>query len=326
MLSWDALFGGWGEFLPKCVVAICTAIACFRMADNRVRTVGLLCSLAISGIVIQAALWLLVDVNDNRNWQVASALGVVGFVGLLLVYGRQWLQRSPKDMHLEETTSANDTASQSKPAQQEARRLRRAGRNAQGARPNWIEISALTIIGIAYAFASFVDLDTRLLSGAAGGADVTGTSGGLPLGMLKLHWAVVSMTWGIGLFYCVQLTSVSSPSDFDPGTESPVKWLRPFAFATILFVLSMVVCGSIFFAERRPERIETVRDQLMPMVFALTWLILSFVVWMIPARLYRFDLQGQAKEWVSLALAAWIAFLCLGLVAFLPSAWPWSWM
>ncbi|MFK7735782.1 MAG: hypothetical protein AB8B50_07135 [Pirellulaceae bacterium] len=331
MLNWEALFGGWGEFLPKCVVAVCTAIACFRMADNRLRSLGFLVSMTLCGLFLQAALWLVATKAGDFHWEIAMGLGSSGMLGLLVAYGRQWLSRSPTDLHREETISVSDPpATQSKSAKQEARRLRRAGRNVQGPAAHWGEVTVLAVIVTAFAVASFADLDLRLQASIAGdGAGMVagkGPDGGLGLGMLKLHWVVVSLTWGLGLFYCVQLTILSSPSDFDSEASTPVNWLRSFSLSTLLFAVSMLVCVSIFFAERRPERIETVRDHLLPMVFAFTWLLLSFVAWMIPARLYRFLQQGQAKEWVSLTLAAWIAFLCLGLVAFLPSAWPWSWM
>jgi hypothetical protein len=322
MLSWEALFGGWSEFLPKCVVAVCMTIACFRITDNRLRTSGFVVALTLCGVLLHCLFGLLADRMDDLHWQLAMGLGCSGMIGLLLLYIRQWLSRSPKDLHLEETGASRQQGSkQTKSAMQEARRLRRAGRNIQGPNLHWGEVAVLAATAIAFTVASFEDFDLRLQMDAASGID-----GGLRLGMPKLHWVVVSLTWGLGLFYSIELTCLSSPLDFESAASRPVEWLRPFSLSTILFSLSMLVCISIFLAERRPDRTENVKDHLMPLVFALTWLLLSFVAWMIPTRLYRFMQQGEAKEWVSLALASWIAFLCLGLVAFLPAAWPWSWM
>jgi hypothetical protein len=62
----------------------------------------------------------------------------------------------------------------------------------------------------------------------------------------------------------------------------------------------------------------------MTRLFAISILLMDFVVWMIPHRVATFKRTGKATAWVSLTLAAWIGALSLAVLCALPSTWPWT--
>jgi Kef-type K+ transport system membrane component KefB len=59
-------------------------------------------------------------------------------------------------------------------------------------------------------------------------------------------------------------------------------------------------------------------------LFAISFLLIDLIAWIIPHRVATFQRTGKSHAWVSLTLAAWLAVLTLIVLMALPSNWPWE--
>lgn len=68
----------------------------------------------------------------------------------------------------------------------------------------------------------------------------------------------------------------------------------------------------------------TLVESLTPIFFALGMVIVGYIVWAIPRQILALAAKGQVKGQASLAIAGWLAAICLAIACGLPPAWPWT--
>lgn len=152
-----------------------------------------------------------------------------------------------------------------------------------------------------------------------------------------LHLLTSTAMWSIATVTAMQLTFLSSPSDFTAVEDkrvgkrrrrtkdrdyAPHPHLLTWA-ASILVVLELFALGAILTTPipNAPEALET---RALAWAFAGTILVAYFVSLMIAVRIAHFHRAKVVSQWTSLTLASWIASLTLAVACSLPPAWPWS--
>ncbi len=132
-----------------------------------------------------------------------------------------------------------------------------------------------------------------------------------------VHAVAICMLLGVAIFCAIELTFDSAPASL-----AAVAWSVVAMVAIVAWIAEIFVAGSIVMSP--------VGDQVelptaaLTRLFALSVLVIDFVVWMIPQRVAAFKRAGKATAWVSLSLAAWIGALSLIVLCALPSSWPWK--
>ncbi len=97
---------------------------------------------------------------------------------------------------------------------------------------------------------------------------------------------------------------------------------------TFLFLTQMLLVG-LGISQTRANLAAADTDSLSSATVAVLMLYIvgmatvAFIVWSIPSRLSWLSKKGQVTGHVSLAMAGWLALLCLSTALFLPAQWPW---
>lgn len=136
------------------------------------------------------------------------------------------------------------------------------------------------------------------------------------------HLLAAASMWGVAWNCGLQTTFISTPDRLAPEQGPRVGWPWIARLAMALFIVELLSCTAIFLGPKQTLPAEF-SDRVLPAIFALALMILNFVAWMIPHRIRQFQRAGRATEWVTLALAAWLAFLSFAIVCALPVDWPW---
>ena len=132
-----------------------------------------------------------------------------------------------------------------------------------------------------------------------------------------IHTLAACGLWGVGIFCALELTFGSAPLSL-----SAVSWSGVATVALLCWIAETCIAATIILTPFD----DTVDFQSVAMtrLFAISILLVDFVVWMIPHRVANFKRTGKATAWVSLTLAAWLGTLSLAVLCGLPSAWPWQ--
>lgn len=139
-----------------------------------------------------------------------------------------------------------------------------------------------------------------------------------------------SVMWGIALAVGLELTFCAVPSDLAAGSSRPVGRLATLAMVLALAMLSVAiwVAANIVLGDgpRSGQAGTSLKAefQLLSWIFAGTILLVQFVVWMVPYRLFRLKDGLRKSEWSTLALSAWLGCLALSVALALPTSWPWT--
>lgn len=296
-------------FLVKLALAIWVAIALINWIDRRATIVSMVVALYLCVAVLSAYLVLQVS-PDSLRYALGGSV-MAGCVGCLISL-RAWVR--PNVASANAPQSAEDPGSLS---------------DATTHLLFWCAMVGATTLFISVYMAALqlqqADevLDTRAL----------------------LHSFCTSGMWGVSLAVAIELTILSTPADFktevhtdptdhedQPGQEisSPKRtsktaanWSHAAWVALALLLVEVMLCGSLVLLPQQNVGSPLV-PQMFAWMFAMSVLVVQFVGWMIPHRLHNFQKAGEVKEWTTLMLSAWIAFLALAVTAALPVHWPWT--
>ncbi len=131
-----------------------------------------------------------------------------------------------------------------------------------------------------------------------------------------VHVLAACVLLGVALFCAIELTFGSAPSSL-----SAISWSSVAFVALICWVAELGIAASIVLTP--VDATADFQVAAMSRMFAISVMVIDFVVWMIPFRLATFQRSGKAVAWVSLAIAAWTGVLSLTLLCALPTHWPW---
>ena len=137
---------------------------------------------------------------------------------------------------------------------------------------------------------------------------------------------------GVSLFCAVQLTLVSTFEEFaGDGPACGVRWGRVKPVAILAGLLLAAAClGQFWLAMPRgtSHSVETSAEWRLLVAgraFGLILLFATLLGAMIPSRLAACQRsKTPPRDWVTMALAAWLSLLCFLLIAALPGDWPWT--
>ncbi len=130
------------------------------------------------------------------------------------------------------------------------------------------------------------------------------------------HNLAITFALAICIAAATELTFISVPQSNLAVNWNGLAWVALGSWATDLFC----VLPTLFWIDD-PQR--DLRETTVGVVFSLCMVLIFMIVWLIPHRLGRGPKGQTATDWISLAITAWIATLCLIVVALLPYRWPW---
>ncbi|MEM8736702.1 MAG: hypothetical protein AAGG44_20900, partial [Planctomycetota bacterium] len=311
LMDGPSLFTGLNGMLPKLLFALVGSLVLLRFCDRRLSAIGPAALVAVASLV--TAIPVIIRSTGILAYSLLGVGAAVMALVALLLIGR-WSQLSPAQLQAE----VEDSDATSK----QAKRARRRGIRNQQTRPPSRWESVLLAVGL------LVFGVAALLPMSAGGVDAPGELSRVGLDLQRqwlprLYGFTVVGIWSTTIFYMIQLTWLSSPDSFDKDREALVRWRVAMMTATLFFSLALLTCLAVFLRSSEMEPGAEMAEQVIPVVFALTWLVVSFIAWMIPARVSRFQREGRAEGWTSLTLAGWLACCCLAVLSALPEDWPW---
>ena len=305
MLSSEMMQAGFSAFLPKFTFALCLAICILRICDQRAS--ALRCIMALSFLAALASAlegWQETEISYAASWYTAAFFTVLHLVIML----RRWASIRPKQLHEEQTQSSKAQTKKDKRKQRAESRAKQTSTSLSSASP--IELGMLLVAVLAAGYGLLQDWREMRLTGDAStyAAMATISSTGL---------------WAIAVVSAMELTFLSSPLNLSPPNGPRVSWTGIASFGLAAFVLCLMVSSLMLLRENGLDGNDRLIDQAMPKVFALTWMILGCIVWIVPHRVRSFQKSGVAKEWTTLALTSWIGLVCFSVIAVLPNNWPW---
>jgi hypothetical protein len=227
-------------------------------------------------------------------WIISSL--VASFGALLNI--RQWTKTSPRETF--EEASQLDPAIKKKSSAAKSSRLQTLK-----AKPTklvqWMDLLGLVMVTAAIAISVYASL-----SSAKANAWLS-----------TVHVLAACMLWGVAVFCAVELTFGSAPLSL-----SAVSWSGVAAVALGCWMAESCIAAAIVLSP--VDSSADFQSVAMTRLYAISILLMDFVVWMIPHRVATFKRTGKATAWVSLTMAAWIGVLSLAVLCALPSTWPWQ--
>lgn len=148
----------------------------------------------------------------------------------------------------------------------------------------------------------------------AGWRESTGGNG--PAALSALHALTSSALLGFSIVLAIEVTLGGT----GVGLLS-LAWKRVEFEIVAIWMISMAMCAAVLAWGKSTGELEA---RIGPVLFCTGLLIVGYIVWSIPRRLAELAREGRMKGQVSLALAAWLAFLSLLLISGLPVVWPWQ--
>jgi hypothetical protein len=210
---------------------------------------------------------------------------------------RQWTKTSPRETY--EEASQLDPAIKKKSSA--VKTIRSNNLKATPTRSfKWIDLLGLVITASAIAVSIYASMPSVKTSAW----------------LSAIHVLAACVLWGVGMFCAIELTFGSAPRSL-----AAVSWSSVAMIALTCWIAESCIAAAIVLSP-----IDSAADYqsvAITRLFAISILLMDFVVWMIPHRVATFKRSGKATAWVSLAMAAWIGVLSLTVLCALPSVWPW---
>jgi hypothetical protein len=145
-------------------------------------------------------------------------------------------------------------------------------------------------------------------------------AGQLPFETLTLTTAVVQLLASAGLLGIVLAACLELTFGATGATLLGRNW-RPLArWSSLGLLLQLAASASVIISGREGA---TLVESLTPIFFALGMLVVGYIVWAIPRQMVALAAKGRMEGQASLALAGWLAAICLAVACGLPPAWPW---
>lgn len=133
--------------------------------------------------------------------------------------------------------------------------------------------------------------------------------------------AIVQMfcsTWLLGVTAAISLELTLGA--IGPGLLG-LRWRVLVWVSSLLACAQLALCASLILALPNAD---SPQQAILPIVFAVVLMIVSYIAWSLPRRMAALARIGEMQGQASLAVAAWLAVICLAIECGLPSAWPWT--
>ena len=296
-----ALWASSTALTGKAALALWAAALLFQYFDRRKLAIVWQILITLSTLLLSAA------ASVYANNTVTKSVWIAGSVMAVLVASmhlRDWLRTSPRETFEESSQVDPKIKKKKKPASSASAN---AAATLSPSRPSLLPQSLVHWI-------SWIGL---LLSGWSVTSSVV-ASGSVRSSawFAAVHVLAACLLLGVTVFCAVELTVGSAPSSL-----SAVSWSSVAFVAMIFWVVEIAIAATIVLAPVEDDA--DFQALAVSRMFAISLLLMDFVVWMIPHRLATFQRTGQSTAWVSLALAAWIGVLSLTVLCALPAHWPW---
>jgi len=294
-----ALWASSTALTGKAALALWAAALLFQYFDRRKLAIVWQVFITLSTLLFSLAACAYAHNTFTKSVWIASSVvsGIVAWMHL-----RDWLRTSPRET-FEETSHVDATLKKKKKTAATPSGLKVFSPNRPSAFPH-SAVHWFTLLGV-------------LLSGGSMTSSVV-ASGSVrsSVWFAAIHVLAACLLLGIAVFCAIELTVGSAPSSL-----AAVSWSSVAFVALICWVAEICIAGSIVLSP--VDDTADFQALAMSRLFAISLLLMDFVVWMIPHRLAMFQRSGKSTAWVSLALAAWIGVLSLTLLCALPTYWPW---
>ena len=100
-----------------------------------------------------------------------------------------------------------------------------------------------------------------------------------------------------------------------------LRWPVLARWASLWWAIQIALSGLILLKRRA---VESPLETATPFLFAFGMIIVGYIAWCIPRQMVALSKRQEMQGQVSLAIAAWLATLCLLIACGLPPAWPWN--
>jgi hypothetical protein len=100
-----------------------------------------------------------------------------------------------------------------------------------------------------------------------------------------------------------------------------LEWRAVARWASLCWAIQLALNLLVIFSGRASE---SPLEAAAPFLFAFGMMVVGFIAWSIPRRMVELARRGAVEGQVSLALAGWLAVICLTIACWLPPAWPWN--
>jgi len=290
-----ALWFSAASFVARLAIALWFALLALGILDRRRSALAWQVALAVA--TLACSWWVLFSWSKptwfRPLWFIQSGLAAVVIVNCL----RRWIH-SPK--HATDAVSPDLSVGQP---------------TAPG--HGWAHW-ALTIVGTA--LSAVAVFGVLLEQAGSGGQMVSGPA------WQTLDWH--DLLTGAHLLSCAGLLGIACALTLELtfgalGSELLcLAWRSLAGWTSLAWVVQIALACVLmrFGGERQAASVET----LMPLLFGLAMILIGYIVWMIPWRMSVFAKQQKIVGQVSLAMAAWLAVLCLSVASGLPGTWPWG--
>lgn len=143
----------------------------------------------------------------------------------------------------------------------------------------------------------------------------------LPADWLVRYAACLQIATAAGLFGSLLASTFELTFGAVGATLLQLNWRQLMRWTTVCFAVQMVIAAGIIAGVRVGD---TPEESVAPVLYALGMSVLGYIVWCIPSRMLNLSRKGRVEGQVSLAMAGWLAVICLTIASLLPPVWPWS--
>ncbi len=289
-----ALWASSTALTGKVAVALWVASLLFLFSDRRRISSGWQVLLSAGSMLLSIAAGMYASSATSKwAWIVSVACACVATI----FHMRTWSRVSPTEIFSE--VSQIDPLPKKKSASKSSKPISKSSSPA-------VVLSPAMVLAIAGAIAATVAVGNAIYVSIPQLASIA-----------AVHAVAICTLLGVAIFCAIELTFDSAPASL-----AAVAWSVVAIVALVAWIAEIFVAGWIVMAPVS-DQVELPAAALTRM-FALSVLVIDFVVWMIPQRVAAFKRAGKATAWVSLSLAAWIGALSLIVLCALPSNWPWK--
>ncbi len=288
-----ALWSSSTALTGKAALAFWTAALLFRFFDRRNSVMVwqiLLAICVLAGCIIANRF----TSTPAAHWMWLAGAVIACLSSLLNI--RLWLGASPLETY-EEASSLDRTNKKESDAKSKHPQALKVGPTSS---LRWLDLLGLLIIAAALAISVYSNAPSPKTNAWQS----------------TVHTLAACALWGVGVFCGLELTFGSTPLSL-----SAVSWSGVARVALLCWIAETCVAAAILLAP--VDHKADLQSIAMTRLFAISILLMDFVVWMIPHRVATFRRTGKATAWVSLTLAAWLGTLSLAVLCALPSSWPW---
>ncbi|MDX1926082.1 MAG: hypothetical protein SFV81_06170 [Pirellulaceae bacterium] len=288
-----ALWAGSTALTGKSALAFWTTALLLQRFDRRKTAIAwqiLLTFGAVAGCVLGG----IYAAGPVTQWAWIGSAIVAGLCAARDI--RQWTRTSPRETY--EEVSQIDGASKKSDGTRKSTRSQPM--KASPAMPlPWFDLLGIVAVVAAISISIYASVSPRAYAWYS-----------------VVHTIAACVLWGVAIFSAIELTFGSAPLSLSAVSWSGAAFIALGCWLAESWIAAVIVLSPA-------DESADMQSLVMTRLFAISILLMDFVVWIIPHRVAKFKRTGKASEWVSLSMAAWIGMLSLTLLCALPSNWPW---